>query len=67
MALRKDAEDVRDKADRIVRIITFAQLNQVKFQDDDDLTLTLTPAMKLQLQNKVDSLVSEIKSIVVGW
>lgn len=67
MALKRDAEDVRDKADRIVQIIVFAQQTQVRFNDNDDLTVTLTPALKLQLQNKVDSLQAEIKSIVAGW
>lgn len=67
MALLADAGTVASKASRIVSIIRFVQLSSFTAQDNDDLTLSLSPAQKQALQDKVAALQADIKAIAIGW
>ena len=71
MALKDEAEAVSDKASRIVTIIarTRALLSQTTLAIDDnpDLKVPFTDATRLEWQNRVATLKTEIKTIVAGW
>jgi hypothetical protein len=69
MALKQDAEDVREKADRIVRLILARQ--QVKFfvnnSEDPEMTLDVTAKMRQDWNDKIAQLQAEIQAIVGAW
>lgn len=67
MGLKTDAEEVRDKAGRIVNIISFVQRTTIQPDDNPDLEMTITAAQKQQLQNKVLQLQTDIKAITGAW
>jgi hypothetical protein len=67
VALKAEAEEVRDLAHRIVQIIVFAQRSTIQAEDNPDLTLTITPLQKANLQAKVALLQADIKAITDTW
>ena len=69
VALKGEAEDVRDKADRIVRLILARQAATfyVNGSEDADYQMPVTPAMKQAWNDKITQLQADIKTIVGGW
>lgn len=52
---------------RIVSLIQFALKSNIVIDENPDLTLPISAAMKVTLQDKVVALQAEIKKIVGAW
>jgi len=67
LALKAEAEAVRDRADRIVRLVLAARLERLAVNESEDAEVLVTPTMRQQWSGKIEELKSEIKTIVGGW
>lgn len=67
MALKGDCETIADRAQRILSLIRLRQLAKIEIEENPDLAVDVTPAIKAGWNAKIDALVAEIKAIVAGW
>lgn len=67
MPLKEEAEEVNDKAGRIVRIMSHVARNRVDLEDNPDLALPISPEIRAEWLATVSSLKGRIKLIVSGW
>ena len=67
MALKQDAEQVADRAMRIVALIQLRQQTRLVINENEDAGLDVTPAMKQAWSAKIDEHVNAIKTVVANW
>jgi len=67
LALKAEAEEIRDKSDRIVRLILAAKMERLLVHESEDVDIPVTPTMRQQWSHKIEELQAEIKGIVGGW
>jgi len=67
LALKEEAENVRDRADRIVRLVLAAKQAVFYANESEDADIQVTPATRQNWAAKVSQLKDEIKTIVGGW
>ena len=70
MALKTEAEDIRDKADRIVRLVLARQAEKFfvnATEGDTDYQMDVTPAMRQAWNDKIAQLQVKIREIVETW
>ena len=67
MALRQDVEVVADRANRILALIRLRQMAKIEIEDNPDLALDVTPAIKKSWNDKIDALQADIKAVVGTW
>lgn len=67
MALKGDAEIIADRSYRILALIRLRQQAKIEIEENPDLSVVVTPAIKQEWNAKVDALQAEIKAIVDAW
>lgn len=67
MALKGDCEQIADKAHRILALVRMRQLARIEIEENPDLSVVVTPAIKQDWNAKIDALQAEIKAIVGAW
>ena len=67
LALKQDCELIADKSVRILALIRLRQLARIEIEENPDLAVDVTPAIKQGWNAKIDRLQDEIKAIVGGW
>lgn len=67
MALKNDVETIADRCYRIMSLIRMRQLAKVEIEENPDLAIVVTPAIKQEWNAKIDVLQAEIKAIVGAW
>lgn len=67
MAVKGDCEVILEKASRILALIRTRNRALIDIEDNADLSITVTPAMKQAWDTKITSMQAEIKAIVAGW
>ena len=67
MALKQDMEVIVDRATRILALLRLRQQLRVDIEENEDLSVEITPEIKQAWRARADALQDEIKSIVGGW
>lgn len=67
MALKQDCELLADKSVRILSLIRLRQLARIEIEENPDLAVEVTPAIKQGWNAKIDALQAEIKAITDAW
>ena len=67
MALKQDLENIGDRSNRILALLRLRQQLRVEIEENPDLGIDITPAIKQEWATRAQVLQDEIKSIVGGW
>ena len=67
LALKQDCELIADKSVRILALIRLRQLARIEIEENPDLAVDVTPAIKQGWNAKIDALQADIKALVAGW
>ena len=67
MALKQDCEQIADKANRLLSLIRLRQLARIEIEENPDLAVDVTPAIKQGWNAKIDALQAQIKAITSAW
>lgn len=67
MALKADVETIADRSYRILALIRMRQQTKVEIEENPDLAVVVTPAIKQEWNAKIDALQADIKAIVGAW
>ena len=67
LALKGDVETIADRSYRILALIRLRQMAKVEIEENPDLAIDVTPAIKQGWNAKIDALQAEIKAIVGAW
>ena len=67
MALKQDCELLADKAVRILALIRLRQQARIEIEENPDLAVDVTPAIKQGWNAKIDALQAQIKAITDAW